>query len=216
MQTPERFHRTVLLFLAFTITPVYAIDHERIVPRDADAEMESHQRALQEELASNHDAVKDLYQLLDATPQDDLATRQFIQGEMQRFDERNDVLFDKLDAIDVQRYQQQRRSELHLRVGRLEAEAVQLRKTKRFLPAVMREAKARDLRKALEDGSWKDLIRGKRPSLEKQPSFTSTAELVAGVQSVETETIRLRHEVRQLRELVEQLGKPSRDPVAKD
>ena len=55
-------------------------------------------QAIQRELDANHNAVKDLYAALDATPEDDTESRSFLDDQIQQFDERNNVLFEELDT----------------------------------------------------------------------------------------------------------------------
>jgi hypothetical protein len=169
------------------------------------ADLGARRDAIHRELDGNHDAVKDLYEMLDTTPESASDQRAFLESQIQQYDERSNVLFEELDSIDSHEYQTKRKADLEREVGRMETEAEQLRKSSHILAAVAREAKAKSLRKALEDGSWKLLVEDEWSCDVKQPGLASTIQLTVEVEKLKLEAKSLRTEVRQLRQLVEQL-----------
>lgn len=206
--TLDRMRRTgfiSVLFIVLTVTCV-VVSQDLVTPtpvsnRDASAR----RKTIQRELDANHDAVKDLYALLDVTPEEDKESRSFLDGQIQQFDERSNVLFEELDAIDKHVYQQQREKDLHVQVTRLESEAKQLRSTNHPLPAAAREAKAQSLRTALKDGSWKILIEGEWSCEPPDTNVASTVQLLVEVEKLKTEMAALREEVRRLQQLLNSL-----------
>ena len=74
------------------------------------------------------------------------------------------------------------------------------------MPAALREAKAKSLRKALSDGTWK-LLLDQEWNCHDEPVKQHGLELLVEVQKLKAETSALRREVKLLRELVSKLTK---------
>lgn len=198
--------RLTSLFLIF-LTGLSLLAEEPIsLHRDASDAVNPHNRraTVQRELDSNQAAVTDLYKLLDATPKSNVEAREYLESQIQRFDDRSSILFEELDAIDLLRQQRIRRKKVQQHVYRLSEEAKQLRRAGHLAPAAMREARVRMLSKALSDGTWKLFTDGQWG----EPNSTfDVSQLQLQVQSLRQETEALRHEITQLRMVVQQLNR---------
>lgn len=157
---------------------------------------------IQRELDSNQSAVTDLYKLLDQTQKSNVDAREYLESQIQRFDDRSAVLFDELDAIDLQRQQRERQKKVQQQVYRLSEEAKQLRRAGHVAPAAMREARVRMLSKALRDGTWKLFSEGQ---WREPNSVVDVIQLQRQVQELRQETQTLRQEITQLTTIVQQL-----------
>ena len=152
-------------------------------------------RAIQDELDANHESVKDLYAVLDLAAPEEKGLRRFLQGMIQQNDDRNDVLFGELDAIDREELFDSRRAELIEQARTLEDEAKQLRASKHPLPAAAREAKARSIRKSLEDGTWKVKVAEAWTISPEAIELAPQIKLVADVADLQEQNRKLRAQV---------------------
>lgn len=159
--------------------------------------------AIHRELDGNHDAVKHLYGMLDATPKEEASERAFLESEIHQFDQRNALLFEELEELDKRDFEATRRTELAIQASRLEDEAVQLRKSKLLLPAAIREAKARSIRRSLMDGGWNQLVADEWECDPNEPDLATTIQLAVEVQKLKKEAAAMRKEISRLSSLVE-------------
>jgi len=157
--------------------------------------------SIHRELDANQNTVKDLYGLLDATPEDNSGALRFLEVQIRQFDDRSSVLFEELDVIDRHEFQQDRRHDLKLQSQRLDEEAKQFRTIGYIVLAALREAKAKSIRKSLDDGTWKLLV-GEEWTCNDDPAERHAPELLIEMQKLKSETAALRQEVKLLRELV--------------
>ena len=159
--------------------------------------------AIQTELDQNQEAVKDLYSMLDATLEDEKDCRSFLESMIQRYDDRSNVLFEELDAIDKAEFKQQRKQSLILQIERLEKEAKQLEATNHPDPAMHRRTKAKSLRKALADGAWEILVDSEWSKAGDSDDIFAKVQLVVELERLKAETTELRKEVIRLQSVVD-------------
>ena len=197
---------TVVCALSFAAKVAFGWTPPQPIPLlPVQAEPIDRRDAIHRELDGNHEAVKHLYDLLDGTPKEEVAERSFIEGQIRQFDQRSGILFKELDVLDKLDFQATRKEELELQASRLEDEASQLRKSKLVLPAAVREAAAKSLRKALADGSWKQLVADEWSCDTKDTNLATTIQLAVEVEKLKTEAVAMRRELKQLRTLVEKI-----------
>lgn len=158
---------------------------------------------IQAELDQNQDAVKELYATLDVTHADEKDCRNFLESMIQRYDDRSNVLFEELDAMDKAEFKEQRKQSLYLQIKRLEEEARQLDATNHPAPAKTRRTKAKSLRKALADGSWEILIDSEWSKAGDADDIFARVQLVVELEKLKAEATELRKEVTRLQSVVD-------------
>ena len=168
-------------------------------------DLRSRREEIYAELDDNVEAVKQCFEILDATPEEDEETRQLVDQQIQRFDDRTSVLHDELAEIDRFQALAKHQRELVDEVARLRSEAEQLLKHGHHAPAQLRFAKAKSIQRTLDDGTWKILVNDRLVQETDQPGLVSVLQLDIEIQNLKQEAAQLRDEVKSLKESVRRL-----------
>lgn len=175
------------------------------------AELKTRKDAIYKELDANVEAVRTCFEALDATDQNDEELRKFMDEQIERFDDRTNVLHQELAQIERWEFLTEHEQTLREQVDKLQTEARQLRARGHDAPAKLREAKAQSIQKTLDDGSWILLADDTRKPFESQADLVSVLQLNIEVENLKKETAKLRRELETLRGTVERLERLLKD-----
>ena len=204
MRIPKRLIRRFSLFLLLSFCSVTAADPQPTLPSAAD--LQERRQAIYAELDQNVETVKQCFEILDDTPTTDLKARQFLDAQIQQFDDRSSALHEELEEIERHEFLAQHRSDLVKKLARLQSEAKQLRQSGHLLPAKLRQAQAVAIQRTLDDGTWKILADPNRcESKEPGTDLASILQLNLELKSLKLETKQLRQELQELRATVKRL-----------
>lgn len=211
MATRTLLHCTILL--VFCVSLGYSAEPQPTL--ESPVEMRRRRAAIYEELDRNVGAVKQYFEILDQTPEDETDTRRFVDHQIQQFDDRSGVLHDELNAIERFEFLEDRKQELLEQVAQLEDDAKQLRASGHSVPAGLRQAKAKWIKRTLQDGSWRILADDEWSCETKTPDLISVLQLNAEVETLKLETAALRQEVGELRAALKKLEGMLQQPNSK-
>jgi hypothetical protein len=200
--------KTVYICLSFCVA-IGARGSELLPARPAQGREadDARRQLIEKELDQNQATVKQLYAYLDQVPEADAESRRELESQVEQYDDRNAVLYDELEELDRRRYLRGRRRDMELQIQRLTEEAAQLRRAGRPLAAAAREAKARELRKRIDDGTWQ-LDVADEWSCEVEPQAAQElVKLRREFELLQQESRLVQQEVKRLRAIVEQLKK---------
>lgn len=209
--------RSILLVVGLVafmaIAPLRAQDATQKPTLVTPNESEARRVAIHSELDSSHNAVQELYAILDVTPSSDTSTREYLEGQIHQYDARNNVLYEELDAIDKHVFRRKRKTELKQQAAQLLDEAKQLRTVKHVPLAIEKEAKAKSIAKALSDGSWEDLVDNEWSCDKPEENIAKSIQLAVEVEKLKQETTKLKQEVKALKSLLAKLVKNPPSPA---
>jgi prefoldin subunit 5 len=195
--------RIAFLFVLLCLANLTAAEPEPTLPTTA--ELRLRRETIYAELDRNVEEVKRCFELLDTTKGEDLEARQFLDSQIQQFDDRSNALHDELEEIERFEFLANRRRELVDQVMRLQNEAEQLQKKGHQVPARLRMAKAKSIQQTLDDGTWKILANDHWCRDDEPSDVISVLQLNIEVESLKQETTQLRQEVNSLRQTVQRL-----------
>lgn len=199
----RRLFMYFLVFLVGFYTPSSFAEQPTLVSQ---LEVRNRRTAINQELDRNIEAVRQCFELLDATPASDKATRNFMDAQIQQYEDRSSVLHDELEQIDRHEFLVERKANLLEKAAQLEKEAKQLVKVGQAAAAQQRNGQAAAIRKSLEDGSWKVLAHDEwSAEATLTPDLVSVLQLNAEVETLKMETKKLRAEVQDLRDVIQRM-----------
>ncbi len=158
------------------------------------------------QLENNSKSAEQLFRLLDSIAQEDVESSRALEQHLDVIDHHNDVLYEELETLDRQQYINDRRADWLLQIQNLGSHADQMRRQNRHLEAAGLDAKAIQLQRALDDGSW--LRRAEQEwncDVKEENSAQEVKSLRNEIAALRKETSVLRQEVADLREVVRQL-----------